>query len=458
MRDSSAFLRLIDEMLWSLRREGLSIATSQAIDCARAVHAVGWEHRDTVFEAIACVVCQSASDRLLVRQVFDRMMCGPRSTLWDRLERSGFTKDELALLRELLAELAKGDVLEAFADRGAELDRLLQLAAVAMVEMQGPLQAGFFGHRVLERAGHRDARAALDALRIALRDALGARGDALADALGRELDDAAREVREYVRRTADKRAERREAKTLDQKPLVSLDPAEMQEVRRAVRSFAARLRGRERVRRRRARFGRIDPHRALRRALRTGGVPFVLPRKRRRKDKPRLFVLCDISDSVRRASTFLLEFVYFTHDLFERTRSFVFVSDIGESTRIFEEKSPEAALPFVFGGGIVPVTSNSSYGRVLRAFCDAHLGAIDKRTTIVILGDGRTNYAPDGLDALAELRARAASVLWLCPEPRSEWGTGDSAMMRYMTVASETFSVSNARELEAAARRIVARR
>lgn len=459
MPDKSTILRLLDELLWSIRREGVRVATSQAIDLVRAVKLVGIEDREQLLFAFEAVLCKRQRDRRVLRETFERFFDGPRTSLFERLASAGFSEAELDVLRGLLKEFANAPSFGALVERGADLDRLLTLAEVenAMASMHGAMQAGFFGHRVLESAGLTDARAALQTMRLALRDALGERGDALADALSAELDEAARTIREHVRRVAKERETPERVTGLERKAFFELDPGEVEEVRRAVRSFAARLRGRERIRRRRAAHGRIDPHRVLRRALRTGGVPFVLPRRRRRKDKPKLLVLCDISDSVRRVATFLLEFVHVTHDLFDGTRSFVFVSDVGETTELFSREPIGVALARAYGGTVVPVSGNSSYGRVFRTFAERHLPSLDRRTTVVILGDGRTNYTDDGADALAEIRDRAGAVVWLCPEPRALWGTGDSAMLRYAPIASDALSVANAQELEGAARMITTR-
>jgi hypothetical protein len=459
MPDTSTILRLVDELLWSLRREGVRIATSQAIDLVRAIEIVGIEDRTTLLQAFEAVLCKRERDRRVLRETFERFFDGPRTNLWERLAKAGFSEMEMNVLRALLAELASAPQFRALVERGAELDRLLTLAEVeqAMSAMHGAMQAGFFGHRVLESAGLADARSALAAMRIALRDALGARGDALADALSSELDEAAREIRDHVRHVAKERETPERAPGLARKAFFELDPREVEEVRRAVRSFAARLRGRERIRKRRSARGRIDPHRVLRRALRTGGVPFELPRKRRRKDRPKLFLLCDISDSVRRVATFLLEFVHVAHDLWDSTRSFVFVGDIGETTELFRREPIAIALAQAYGGSVTSVSGNSNYGRALRTFVQRHLHEIDRRSTVVILGDGRTNYTEDGADSLAEIRDRAGAVLWLCPEPRGAWGTGDSAMMRYIPIATDVLSVMNAQDLESSARTITGR-
>jgi uncharacterized protein with von Willebrand factor type A (vWA) domain len=83
---------------------------------------------------------------------------------------------------------------------------------------------------------------------------------------------------------------------------------------------------------------------------------------------------------------------------------------------------------------------------------------LDRRTTVVILGDGRTNFLPDEVSVVERLVVRAGSVLWICPEPPSTWGTGDSAMPRYAAAVSRVLVARTARELEEAARELLARR
>jgi uncharacterized protein with von Willebrand factor type A (vWA) domain len=171
-----------------------------------------------------------------------------------------------------------------------------------------------------------------------------------------------------------------------------------------------------------------------------------------------MLLLCDISDSVRTVARFLLELTYAAQDLFERTRSFVFVSELGETTELFAREPVGLALGHAYGGGVVSVASNSNYGRVLRAFEERYLRNIDRRTTVVILGDGRTNYHDDGAAVLDKIRERARALVWLCPEPRAGWGLGDSAMSRYAPKCTSVLEVRTARELEEATRALLALR
>lgn len=473
MADARALVRVLDELLWSLRRAGFTVSTAQAIDVARAVAAVGLDHPDRVRDAIAAVVVHRASDRARFDLELDAFFAPDAVarhaiTLWDRLADRGFAPGELDALRELLAQLrawgADGvEALTTLTQGGADLDRLLALAGITrQLDADSGLQLGFQTHRLLGQLGAARARQTLTHLRSLLRDALGAdRGDALADALGVELERSEEEARAHVRRTYEARVaeeeRRRGRRTLETTPFASLGETEIDEVRRAVRRFAERLRGGARVRARRALRGRIDPHRTLRMALRTGGVPFALARKKKRRDRPKLVLLCDVSDSVRAAAAFLLEFTYVAQELFSRARSFVFVSELGETTRLFAQHPVRAAIGRAWGGEVVRAGDNSNYGRVLRAFEARHLRELDRRTTVVILGDGRTNFHDAAPEVLDRVRERSRALLWLCPEPRGQWSQGDSAMARYAPRCTAVFEVRNAEDLEHAARALVAR-
>ena len=469
--DPRALVRVLDELFWALRRDGFQISTAQAIDAARAVEAVGLEHRHQVREAIACFVVHRAGERARFDASFARFFApdsaAARGTLWQRLADRGFEGPELDALRVLLLQLATGGAdgrspLGGLLDRGADLDRLLARSEVARaIDAHSGLLLGYLTHRVLAESGANRARQTLAGLRAALADALGDRGKALADALAQELDAAEDEIRAFVRRAHEarvsdlerERAQHRPATT----PFSSLTDAEIQDVRRAVRRLAERLRGAARVRARHARRGRFDPHRTMRRALRTGGVPYAVARTMRRTDRPKVFVLCDVSDSVRAAAGFLLEFTCAAQELFERARTFVFVSELGETTHLFDREPVRTAIDRAWRGGVVRAGENSNYGRVLRQIETRHLDELDRATTVVILGDGRTNFHEAAPETLDRIRGRSRALLWLCPEPRGLWSTGDSAMTRYAPRCTAVYEVSCASDLERAARRLVTR-
>lgn len=463
-------LRIVDELLWVLRREGISVAPSQAIDAARALAEVGFDDPAALRETLACVLVSSRNDRARFDRGFDEFFATDEPharDFWGRLRQQGFTDTELDALRELLevsSSQAGDTVLRALAGGHGQLDPILAAAEIRRVlePLTNPLQAGFYANRVFDRLGLSQAPAVIERICNRLRDALGhERAAALAEALRREIERARSDVRAHIARPfsgrQDLECKDEPFRNVSEIPFVSLTDAEIEEVRRAVRRLAAKLRGAARVRRRRARRGRLDPHRTMRRSLRTAGIPFSPGRRDRRRDKPRLVVLCDISDSVRTAARFMLELVYALQELFEDTRSFVFISDVGEVTKLFQREPVHRALAQAYGGAVIDTGEASSYGRALRDFESRWPDAVDGRTTVLILGDGRTNYRPHGAEVVERIRARARRILWLCPEPRASWGLGDSVMPVYASRIQQVFEVVCAADLERAARKLVSR-
>jgi len=470
MPDTRATVRVVDELLWSLRREGFEISTAQAIDALRAICTVGLDRADRVREALASVVVQRRSLRPQFDSVFAAFFGGSsqRGDLWDRLGENGVTSAEIAALRTMLSQLSHLETdglapLGTLLEGAAETDRVLSLAGFARsIDAHSGPQLGFQTHRLLRQMGMPGARRTLALLRAQLFDVFGGRGNELADLLAHEIERREGEVRDHVQRLFQRHVDdlerERADRRLEMKPFAALSDAEIEAVRLAVRRFAERLRGGARVRARHARRGRVDAHRTVRASMRTGGVPFSPARRRRARDRPRIVLLCDISDSVRAAAAFLLEFTHAVHELFERARSFVFVSELGETTALFENQPVRTAVAHAWGGGVVTIGDNSNYGRVLRSFEERHLRDLDRRTTVVILGDGRTNYHDAAADVLDRVRARSRAVIWLCPEPRGQWAQGDSAMALYAPRCTAVHEVRCAADLERAARTLITRR
>ncbi len=464
MADAQALVRVLDELVWTLRREGFPVSTAEAVELVRAVRAVGMEHGREVRQAVACVVVQRAGDRARFDAAFDAFFApaggGRGASLWDRLSARGFSEMEMRGLRDFLTALGPigGGQLGVFLEGGADLDRLLVMSGVARaLDGYSGSQLGYRTHRLLRELGAGASERTLMALRSHLVEVLGQRGAELGEALAEELERGHDRVRAYVRGRYDACVadlqERRAAGGVLTTPFASLSDDGIEAVRRAVRRFAERLRGGARVRNRRALRGAIDPHRTLRQSLRTGGVPMRLARRRRLRDRPKLMLLCDVSDSVRAAASFLLEFTYAAQELFEGARSFVFVSEVGEITSLFGGQSPSLAVAHAWqGAGLIRASDNSNYGRALRAFEARVLGTVDRRTTVVIIGDGRTNYGDAAADVLDRIRARARALLWMCPEPRGLWTEGDSAMANYAPRCTAVYEVGCAADLERAAR------
>jgi uncharacterized protein with von Willebrand factor type A (vWA) domain len=218
-------------------------------------------------------------------------------------------------------------------------------------------------------------------------------------------------------------------------------------VRRLAEKLKARLSRRRRVRRR----GHLSVRRTLRRNLATGGEPYKLVFRARRPERPEILVLCDVSDSVRNVSRLMLQFVYTLQELYTRVRSFVFVSDLGEVTHLFKKTDVSAAVDLATAGKVVNLAANSNYGHAFKLFHSTYLGGVTRRTTVIVIGDGRTNYNPPHAWVLGDVKRKARQLVWLCPEEEHSWGFGDSEMPLYARHCTRVLSVRSLDDLQRAA-------
>ena len=226
------------------------------------------------------------------------------------------------------------------------------------------------------------------------------------------------------------------------------DRAELED---SLRRLAHTLHGALTHRRRIAAAGRVDPGRTMRRNMRFDGVPFLPVTVRRAEDRPRLVVLADVSLSVRATSRFTLSLVHGLQDLFTQVRSFAFVADVVETTELFRDHPAEQALGRIFGGDVLDTAANSDYGAVFGEFVAEHSSAVNRRTTLLVLGDGRNNAKDANLPAFEEITRRARETVWLTPEPRYSWGLGSCDLPAYAEYCDRVRVVRDLSGLERAA-------
>jgi uncharacterized protein len=175
----------------------------------------------------------------------------------------------------------------------------------------------------------------------------------------------------------------------------------------------------------------------------------------RRPQRPDVVVLCDVSDSVRTTSKMMLLFAYTLQSLFSRVRSFIFVSELGEVTKHFKDAEPDEALEQALAGDLISLSSNSNYGHALATFARDEIGTVTRRTTVLVIGDGRNNHNPSQVWALEAIKRKAKRVVWICTEPRVNWGFGDSEMLRYEKACTAVVTVQNLNDLERVASQLV---
>jgi len=450
------------------RKNGLRVSTAEVLDTVAATELVGIDDPELLRGALETTLVKRRADADIFDELF--ALYFRRRGDWDphaqdaeapplveALRKEGLTDEEIEHLIAMLADEAAR--LSPLARMGLGLRRthveaLIRLAGVRLdfSRLTNPMQIGFFTQQLLEAMNPGGARRELDGMFARLGQRVGAER---AELMARVAADQMNRVRTSLRRYVADEFERRNVDFVEQmrqqilanKPFGAMSEEELSRLRGEVTRLAKKLKQLASLRPRIGRRGRLDARKTLRRALGAGGVPFRLVHKRRRIEKPRLVVLCDISDSVRHVSRFMLQFAYTLQDQFSKVRSFVFVSDLGECTELFKQHEIQRAVDLAYSGGVVNVYANSNFGRAFRMFEQRFLDAVTPKTTVIVIGDARNNYNPPEAWALAAVKEKARRLLWLNPEPPASWAFGDSAMREYEPYCDRVETVGNLAQL-----------
>lgn len=432
--------RALEEFLLALRGGGVQPGLSECIDAYAAVRIVGVDDRGGLREALGACLAKTEAARAIFDDVFARYFAfeifrAPASPSAEDADGAGESSDpSLPTPAAPPSEGAEADALLRMVethDRAGLARRLRQAEQdVGIVGAWLPTQRGLYTRRMLDAMGQQHL--------IAAEHALAATGMAEAGAAQRsERLRAARErlfeeVREHVARRlvlyGKAATEQLRDEALSAQKLSAIERRDFERMRGLIHRLARRLATRHALRQRHQRRGRLDVRRTLARNAAYGGVLFETRWKSRPISKPRVVAICDVSRSVAAHARFLLMLLYGLRDVLPDVRSFAFTHRLVEVSGHFERDPPHVAIERVLDqvGG-----TGTNYGTMLRDFARSELPTLDRRTAVIILGDGRNNRADPEVDVMRAIHQRARRVVWLNPEPRSFWGLGDSEMPRY---------------------------
>jgi uncharacterized protein with von Willebrand factor type A (vWA) domain len=420
-----------------LREEGVAVGSSEILDALAALEAVPWGSEEDFREALAATIAKSQEDRRVFELLFDRFFF--RAAEAEALERGvgegqrheGEGSLDLDQLREAVRQAIA-------AGRDGEMRDLARLAIAAF-----------------SRRGEGSGVIGVDVQRIRRALELQAQGGSAEEpALDREeINRFERHLRRELERDLIERTE----KLPPSRPLAELDRAlptspaqDLAAVHRAVAQLKRRLATVGHERRGRRRGAIVDVRRTMRASLDTGGVPLRLKHRPKHPRRPEIYVLCDVSTSVTSASVFFLSVLHALHDSFRKLRSFVFIERISEVTEVFERERDFRAISERIGreGGVADVSGYTDYGRVWLEFLEQIVDDLGPRSTVIVLGDARTNGREPHAEVFGRVAERAGRTFWLNPEPRLYWNYGDSVMAAYEPHCTAAFECWTTRHLE----------
>lgn len=460
-----AFIRI-------LRSHDVRVSPAETLDAVAALQLLGYADRNRLRTGLTASLAKTSREQHIVEACFDRYFAQRDSDFSgrednDNADAAAGTASENDLTQippEATGEASDGErgLLEAAAETHESVRKLLQsslmqglmnneraqlsaalrragsASGVANIEMF--TQKGIYVRSILQAMGEEQLRSAVIDLERGEHPAL--------DSVRRYRDILRSQVRDYVERQYLLHAEGRNSQFMDdilsRTRLSHIERHYTQRVQLLVEKMARRLASRHSSRRKPVRRGQLDMRRTLRAGVPTDGIMFRTHWRRRRRDKAQVLALCDVSGSVAAYAKFLLIFLYSLQDILPRMRSFAFSSHLGEISDLFETHPVERAVALAnwqYGGA-------TDYGGSLRDFARLALNDVNRQTSVIILGDARNNRGDPQLEIMQSLYQRSKQVIWLNPESRQAWGTGDSEMLRYLSACHFAAECNTLRQLE----------
>jgi uncharacterized protein with von Willebrand factor type A (vWA) domain len=437
------------EFVEALRGQGISVGPSETVDAGRVMATLGLGDREVLREGIACAVLRRPDHRDTYDAMFDLWFpaaLGARTVQVDEddpdAEPDAVPPDDIDAMRAALVELLteNGDL--------ENLDERLAAIIAQIVEAYGRYSSSrgpsYSSYQALKSVGLDELEGKL------LAGLLAPYGDEPTPTQEQIAKALAGQRITQIRKLVESETKRRTAEQLgrdhvqmygipqlaENVEFLRASGEQLRQMRRVVAPLARTLATRLAARRRRSRAGQIDLRKTLRKSMSTGGVPIDVVLRKPRPARPELVVLCDVSGSVAGFSHFTLLLVHALRQQFSRVRVFAFIDTTDEVTHLF---GPDADLAVAVQritreAGVYTRDGHSDYGNAFVSFTEAFPNVLSPRSSLLVLGDARTNYRAPAVDILQHMVTASRHAHWLNPEPKHMWGSGDSAVPRYKDV------------------------
>jgi uncharacterized protein with von Willebrand factor type A (vWA) domain len=416
----SSLREQLGKFIGALRTAGIRVSVAESIDAMNAVAAAGLEHV-RMREALAAALIKDEADRVSFDEIFGKFFAGPpRSGSRRRHPDHGGVQESAASGQGRPGENPRIPEKPQQARKAETVPRDSKSPAPGKHEPRDEAR---------EEGKKRRGGAALPPV------------DPRAGTPAPHDFSSATEREAGHEETGLEGARLARLREIERRPFRAYTDLEYEQAREVLKPLERRFRIRLGRRLRIARQGRIDFRRTIRAGIQRGGVLAELRFRARRPRHVDLLILADISGSVRYAAELMLELVAGARNCFRRVTSFVYIDHLAEAE--FEQGHLVTTPP-------LDLYARSDFGRVLAELWERRMELLNRQTLVVILGDGRNNRRPARADLLREITRASRGVVWLNPEERARWGTGDSAINQYRPAVTALYASGNLHELERA--------
>lgn len=452
------------EFIRALRASGVRISLAESQDAMYGTEAVGVQNQAFFRSMLKTTLVKENRDHHLF-DYFYPLFFGSNTPPLQNIP-DNLTQEERDMLQQALRSLvgqmqALRDLMDQMLQgRPFDQDQLDQMGQQSGLQSGDNMyQRSWFERRMNSQAGMRQLQQMIDELIEKLQEMgmSAEKAEELREMMQENMGGLSEQISNYVGLSL---AERMANQEPDPKPdlmdipMQQLSQEDIDQIREELRRLAARLRSRASLRQKRSKDGAPDPRRTMRSNMKYAGVPMEI-KYRKRHIKPCLVLICDVSTSMRYCVEFLLTLIYELQDQVARTNSFIFISDLVDISMEFNEHEPREAVRRVLEENR-PGNYNTDLGSSLATFKQEHMGLINSKTTVIILGDGRNNYNNPRIDIAQDMQRKARRLLWFNPEHPAQWGTGDSDMLQYAPVSDGVYQIATLRDLANAVDQILA--
>ena len=455
--------RTLTRFVAALRNAEVRVSPAETLDAVSTVELVGYRDRAFLKDSLALVLPKTADEKETFDATFDQFFCfedvaaeagiadaegeadaalgqgvGGRDGESGGGRGGGGGKKSKNPGGEADEDLGAGEIatprsaLGRLLMDGGAVELMVRMAEAAreakLEEIHVFTQKGLYTRKIMDAMGLAELNEEIAERRASAHVPARRLGQQL-----RQRRDVLREqVRDYVERQfllhADVTGRRLREELLQKVKLSNVEQRNFRLIQEMVYRMAKRVAALHSRRRKVFKRGQLHVPRTLRHNMSYDGALFNLRWKSVKIDRPKVFAICDVSGSVASYARFMLMFLYSLEEVMPKVRSFAFSSDLAEVTELFERNKIEDAIAKTlrdYSGG------STDYGQAFADFRKLCMDDVDNRTTIVILGDARNNYGDARAEILKEMYDRAKRVIWLNPEPRNTWHTGDAEMRKY---------------------------
>lgn len=463
-------MRFIADFIGALREAGLPISPAESLDALNALSLVGLERRETAKTVLALTLVKRQEDRGVFDTLFGLYFAGlkqpnePNAKQGNEQKPTGETnhpqdaqasseeaqRSDASFGAQASASSALGQSLSQQEDMGLAITQAASAENLSSIVLF--TQKNQFVYKIMQRLGDEELREELKGQN----QTQTLEQSTLFSVLEKRRAQLFEQVTDYVEQQylifAKQKGLRFRDQHMQQVKLNQLEQADYQRMQRLVQKAARKLAAQHSHRRLTRKRGVLDVRKTIAANAAFDGALFDTRWKATRVERPKIVVICDVSGSVSRVARFLLLFLYSLQDVIPKVRSFVFASQMIEVTELLQQQQIESALETIMQrwGGM-----STDYGKALAGFGSQALTKLDKKTTVIMLGDARNNQGDGRTDIWQKVYRQSKRVLWLNPEQRSSWDTGDSIMSEYSPWCSSVEPCRNLKDIEGIFSRIL---